>query len=156
MVALAEEAKERLSVYGFDMKIESDYMNATLRTVEDAKKAKYVTTALVISAEGIPDGDEYCVSIGAMINRGKVDDAQLEEDSAKFRQMVDDMIDTLERHDDKVEGLRELTAKANEEYQKLMAEIQENQKKVKRMTAIINAVFIIGIFILFIVAILRS
>lgn len=156
MTALAEEAKERLLPYGFDMKVESEYMNVAFRTVEDPKKAKYVTASLVISAEGIDEGDEYCMSIGAQVNRGKVDDAQLEEDSGKFRKMVDDMIATLDRHEDKVEGLRELTAKANEEYKKLVAEIEENQKKAKKMSAIINVVFIVGILILFLVAILRS
>ena len=156
MQLLAEEAKERLLVYGFDMKIESEYMNASLRAVEDPKKAKYLTTALVVSGEGIKEGEEYCLSIGALINRGKVDDSQLESDSAKFSQMVDEMIETLDSYDDKVEGLHVLIEKANEEYKKLVAEIEENQKKAKKMSAIINTVFIVGIFILFIVALLRS
>ena len=156
MYALAEEAKERLTQYEFDMKIESEYMNSALRSVEDSKKAKYVTVALVVGGAGIKEGEEYCMSIGAVINRGKVDDAQLDSDSQKFRSMVDDMISTLADYEDKTEGLCKLTDKANEEYRKLVAEIEENQKKAKKMSAIINVVFIVGIFILFLVAILRS
>ena len=156
MTALAKEAEERLSTYGFDTKIESEYMNSTFQTVEDPKKAKFATTALVVGGEGIAEGDEYCMSIGAQIVRGKIDDAQLERDSAKFNQMVDEMIATLEKHDDKIAGLNELTTKANEEYKKLMADIEENQKKIKKMSMIINIVFIVGLFILFLVAMLRS
>lgn len=156
MTALAKEAEERLSTYGFDTKIESEYMNSTFQTVEDPKKAKFATTALVVGGEGIAEGDEYCMSIGVQIVRGKIDDAQLERDSAKFNQMVDEMIATLEKHDDKIAGLNELTTKANEEYKKLMADIEENQKKIKKMSMIINIVFIVGLFILFLVAMLRS
>ena len=156
MTALAKEAEERLSTYGFDTKIESEYMNSTFQTVEDPKKAKFATTALVVGGDGIAEGDEYCMSIGAQIVRGKIDDAQLERDSAKFNQMVDEMIATLEKHDDKIAGLNELTTKANEEYKKLMADIEENQKKIKKMSMIINIVFIAGLFILFLVAMLRS
>ena len=156
MTALAKEAEDRLSTYGFDTKIESEYMNSTFQTVEDPKKAKFATTALVVGGEGIAEGDEYCMSIGAQIVHGKIDDAQLERDSAKFNQMVDEMIATLEKHDDKIAGLNELTTKANEEYKKLMADIEENQKKIKKMSMIINIVFIVGLFILFLVAMLRS
>ena len=53
MNALAKAAEERLSAYGFDTKIESEYMNTSFQTVEDPKKAKFVTTALVVSGEGI-------------------------------------------------------------------------------------------------------
>ena len=156
MNALAKAAEERLSVYGFDTKIESEYMNTSFQTVENPKKAKFVTTALVVSGEGVAEGDEYCMSIGAQIIRGNIDDAQLERDSGKFNQMVDEMIATLEKHEDKIAGLNELTTKANEEYKKLMDGIEENQKKIKRMTTIINIVFIVGLFILFLVAMMRS
>ena len=156
MAALARNAEERLSAYGFDTKIESEYMNASFQTVEDPKKAKFITTALVVSGKGIDEGDEYCISIGAQIMHGKIDDAQLERDSGKFNQMVSDMLETLDKHEDKIEALKELTAKANEEYKKLMAEIEENQKKMRKMSTIINIAFIVGLFILFFVMMLRS
>ena len=149
-------AKERLDNYGFEIKVETDYMNSMLRTIELPEKAKYVTTSMIIGGEGVKEGEEYCLSIGVAVNRKKVDDNQLEKDSMKFNEMVDEMISVLDAHEDKLEGLGVLTAKAAAEYEKLLAEIQESQKKSRKVAMIGNIVFIAGLILLFIIAALRS
>lgn len=153
---LALASKEKIDSYGFDIKIETDYMNSMLRTIDDPDKARYITTSMIIGGEGIKEGEEYCLSIGVAVRGKKVDDSQLEKDSQKFGEMVDEMIAVLEAHEDKLEAHASLVAKANEEYQKLLAEIQENQKKSRKVAMIGNIVFIVGIAILFIIAMLRS
>ena len=156
MQETALAAKARLDGYGFDIKVETDYMNSMLRPIENPEKAKYVTTSLIVGGEGVKEGEEYCLSIGVVVKGKKVDDEQFDKDSHKFNEMVDEMIGVLDAHEDKVEGLGVLTAKANEEYEKLLAEIQENQRKSRRAAAIGNIVFFIGIMLLFIVAMTRS
>lgn len=154
MQLTVDAAKERLGGNGFVMSTETDYMNAMLRSVDDLKKAKYVTVSVVIAPEGCKEGDEYCMSLGAQISRKGIDNAQLSKDIESFNTMVDEAIDTLAKYEDKNEGLAYLTAKASEEYEKLMANIEEEQKKNRRLSMISNIIFIVGIALLFIVAIL--
>ena len=51
-------AKDRLEGNGFIMSVETDYMNAMLRSVPDVNKAKYVTVSLVVGKEGGKEGEE--------------------------------------------------------------------------------------------------
>ena len=155
MQATVEAAKERLEGNGFVMSVETDYMNAMLRSVPDAAKAKYVTLSLVVGKEGGKEGDEYCMSLGAAIARKSVDEVQLDKDIENYEKMVSEAIETLEGYEDKNEGLDYLTKKASEEYEKLLAKINEDQKKSRRVTMIINAVFIALMFLLLIVAALK-
>lgn len=154
MTAIAESAKERLSRFGLDMKIEVDYMNGFFRSMEDPKHARYATVSLVMTTEGVKEGDEYCLSIGASIKRGNVDDARLAEDIVKFEEFLADTERVLEEHETVLEALTALTEKANQEFEKLMAEIDEEQKKSRKISMIGNIVFITGIALLFLIAIL--
>ncbi len=155
MQATVTAAKERLGGNGFVMSVETDYMNSMLRTVDDAKKAKYATVSLVVGAEGCEKDEEYCMSLGAMITRKGIDEAQLDKDIESFNTMVDEALETLAKYEDKNEGLAYLTAKASEEYEKLVAKIEEDQKKSRKVAMIGNIVFIIGIALLFIISFLR-
>lgn len=155
MNAAAASAKERLEKYGFDIRIETDYMNRFFKTVEKTEKAKFVTTAVVIGGEGIAQEDEYCLSVGAAVKRSKVDDTMLGEDIAAFNKMIDETIEVLDGYEDKLEGLRALAAKANEEYEKMVADVNAKQKKYRRISIIGNAAFFVGVAILVLVAIWR-
>ena len=155
MQATVEGSKEKLEGNGFVMSVETDYMNGLFKSVEDKKKAKYVTVSLVISAEGVEEGEEYCMSLGADIRGKNVNEKQLGEDIEHYNKMVSDAAEVLSEYEDKVEGLGVLTKKAGEEYEKLMAKIEEEQKKSRKISMIGNIIFIIGIALLFIVAILK-
>ena len=145
----------KLEGNGFVMSVETDYMNRAFMTVSDPKKAKCVTVSLVINTKGGKAGEEYCMSLGAMINGGGIDEAQLDKDIEGYNKMVDEALDTLAYYDNKDEGLAYLTKKASEEYEKFMKEIEEGQKKGRRLAMITNIVFILGITLLFIIALLR-
>lgn len=155
MQATVAEAKERLEGNGFTMSTETEYMNAMLKGVTDINRAKFVTIALVISAEGIAEGDEYCMSLGAQLSRGGTDEERLAKDIENFNKMVDEAIAVLEGYDDKTKGLCALTAKANEEYEKLLVKIKEEQDKSRRISRIINIVVIAGIALLFILTMFK-
>jgi hypothetical protein len=155
MQATVAASMEKLDGNGFVMSVETDYMNAMLRSVPDVSKAKYVTVSLVVGKEDGNEGEEYCMSLGAEIVRKSVNDEQLEKDIANYENMVNEAIETISGYEDKNEGLDLLTKRASEEYEKLMAKIKEDQKKTQRVTMIINTVFILGITLLFIVAILK-
>ena len=153
MTEVAEAAMERLARFGLNMKVEVDYMNAFFKTVEKPEKAKYATVSLVMTTEGVKEGDEYCISLGVDIKRGNVDDAQLAEDSKKYEEMAMECERVLDSHETVLEGLTVLTERATAECEKLMAEIEEEQKKSRKIAMIGNIVFILGIAILFLVAI---
>ena len=155
MQATVAASMEKLDGNGFVMSVETDYMNAMLRSVPDVSKAKYVTVSLVVGKEDGNEGEEYCMSLGAEIVRKSVNDEQLEKDIANYENMVNEAIETIGGYEDKNEGLDLLTKRASEEYEKLMAKIKEDQKKTQRVTMIINTVFILGITLLFIVALLK-
>lgn len=155
MQATVEGSKAKLEGNGFVMSVETDYMNGSFKTVQDVKKAKFVTVSLVIGAAGTDEGEEYCMSLGADIRSKNVNEKQLEEDIAHYLKMVDDAAEVLEGYEDKLEGLNVLTKKASEEFEKLVAKIEEEQKKSRRISMIGNIVFIIGIALLFIIAFLR-
>ena len=155
MKDVVSESMHKLDGNGFIMLVETDYMNQMFKSVEDESKAKCVTVSLVISSENVKEGDEYCMSLGAMITRKGVDEAQLYKDIEGYRKMVDEALEVLAGYEKKDEGLAYLTAKANEEYEQLMAKITEDQKKNRRLAMISNIVFVVGIVLLFLVAFLR-
>lgn len=145
----------RLEGNGFLMSVETDYMNRSLKSVEDMRKAKCVTVSLVINTKDGKKGEEYCMSLGAMVTSRGIDEKQLDSDIEGYNKMVDEAIDTLAYYENKGEGLAFLTKKANEEYERFMKEIEEGQKKNKRLATISNIVFFIGIALLFIYAMTR-
>ena len=124
MYEVVGAAKEKLEGNGFVMSVETDYMNSMLVSVDDPAKAKCVTVSLVVASKDGKEGEEYCMSLGAMITRRGVDEIQLDKDIEGYGKMVDEAIDTLAYYDNKDEGLAYLTAKASEEYEKMMKEIE--------------------------------
>ena len=155
MQATVEASKERLEGNGFTMSVETEYMNSMLGIVNDLKKAKYVTVSLIISSEDTAEGEEYCMSLGADIRSKNVNEEQLDRDIESYQKMVDEAAEVLAEYENKNEGLAYLTTKASEEYEKLLVKIEEEQKKSRRMSMIINIVFIAGIALLFILALLK-
>ena len=155
MQATVTAAKEKLEGNGFVMSMETDFMNAMLRSVPDETKAKYVTVSLVVGKEGGNEGEEYCMSLGAAIAKKSVDDVQLSKDIENYEKMVNEAIETLAEYEDKNEGLDVLTKKASEEYEKLLAKIDDERKKSRRVTTIINVVFIALMFLLFFFAMIK-
>ena len=155
MQSTIEAAKERLDGNGFIMSVDTTYANQTFRPVDDIKKARFVTMYLIVAKEGGEKGEEYCLSIGAMITKNGVDEAALEKNIAQYEHMIDEAVEVLAGYENKNEGLDYLTEKANEEYKDHIAKIQEENKKRRRISTISNVIFIIAIAIFFILA-LRS
>ena len=81
--------------------------------------------------------------------------ARLDKDIENYGNMVNEALETLAEYEDKNEGLDSLTKKASEEYEKLLAKINEDQKKSRKVTMIINAVFISLMVLLFILTLLK-
>ena len=155
MQGTVASAMERLEGNGFVMSVETDYMNQMLRSVDSAAKAKYVTVSLVVSTKDGKEGEEYCMSLGAMIARGGIDEGQLERDIASFNEMVDEAVEVLAKYEDKNEGHAYLTAKASEEYDKLLKKIDEEHKANRKRSMIINLAFIIGLALLLVISFLK-
>ena len=133
----------KLEGNGFVMSVETDYMNRAFMTVSDPKKAKCVTVSLVINTKGGKAGEEYCMSLGAMINGGGIDEAQLDKDIEGYNKMVEEALDTLAYYDNKDEGLMFLTKKASEDYEKFIAQISTPVKKIFRPITALKGRFVI-------------
>lgn len=152
MRAVATDAADRLTSLGYIASVEVDYMNSFLQTVESEKRAKFITVSVVISSAETPKGDEYCLSLGAEVRGGKVDDAQLEGDITDFTKMVTDSVDRLSAYESKADGVGALAAEANKEYEALVARLHEDQKKQRMLSALGLVLVIIGVVVLFVVA----
>ena len=151
MQAIVNDAREKLDGNGFIMSVETDFMDSMLRVLPNENKAKYVTVSLIIGKEGGKEGEEYCISLGAVILRNTVYEARLNSDIESYHKLVNDTIETLAGYDNKDEGLDYLTKKASDEYEKMMTERREYQEKNRKISRIINAVFFGGMILLFIV-----
>ena len=156
MMAVAEAAAEKFRADGLIAKVEVGYMNAFLAMITDPKKARFITVSVVISTEHIEIGEEYCLSVGAEIRGGKVDDAQLEKDLAEFEGIINETAERLSSFENKSVGVTTLAEEANAEYDKLVEKLREDQKKQKVVSAIGMALFLVGIVIIFVVATLSA
>jgi hypothetical protein len=155
MTEAAELAAAKLREAGASVSVEVDYMNSYLKTVDEAQ-AKFVTTSLVITAEGIPEGKEYCISLGAELRRGNIDAERLECDILKFEKLVDEAADRIYACENKSEAVSALATEAEAEFDKLVEKLNEDHRKGKLISAIGMGLVIIGVVILFIIATLQG
>ena len=152
MTATAEAAAEKIRNFGLSAVVEKSYMNPLLQTVDNPKKAKYITVSVVISTPETKEGDEYCLSVGAEMRGGKIDDDLLLKDLDTLNSMIDETIERLSTFENRAEGVAILANEAEEEYQKLVGKLSEEQKKQRVISAIGVALVFVGIIILFMVA----
>ena len=85
MQTVVTAAKDRLEGNGFVMSVETDYMDRFFQSVSDLRRARCVTVSLVVSTKDGKKGEEYCMSLGAMITKRGVDEAQLLKDMEEGR-----------------------------------------------------------------------
>ena len=151
MQEVVEAAKNRLEGNGFVMSVETEYLSTMFRALPDEKKASYVTVFLIVGKEGGAEGEEYCLSLGASIFKHSVDGEKLAQDIESYEELVNNTVETLAEYENKDEGLDYLTKKASEEYEERMAKVREVQEKNRKISRIVNAAFLIGLVILFII-----
>lgn len=156
MTAAAESAAEKIRESGLSVSVEHSYMTALLQSTDNPKKAKFITVSVVISAEDTKKGDEYCLSVGAEIRGGKIDDGQLERDLTAFDEMVSETLSRLSEYDSNSAAITALANEAQAEYEKLVEKLRADQKKQRIISAIGLSLVIVGIVILFIAATLSA
>ncbi len=150
MQETAEEGKRRLDGLGLDVSIEYDYLTKFLKPTEILEKARIITVSLVIRYEGMKEGDEYCISLGADNNRGKASDDEFSIDAKEFLSHVDEVVNEANNFSSPSDAVKMLADKANLEYEKITADL-EKQAKIST-TGVLIAIG--GLIILFVVAIL--
>lgn len=150
MNEIVNAAKERLEGNGFAMRIETTFFDSMVRPLPDANRARFATVSLLINKPDGKEGEEYCLSLGVAIFKTSANEKRLIGDIERYQKLVDDTVETLAGFEDKNEGFDFLTKKAAEEYEELMAKAREQQSKSRRISAIVNAVFIIATILLFI------
>ena len=153
---LISDAKARLDGYGFDITTVTDYTSASLRPVSNPESARYISSTLIIGGGGINEGEEYCLTIGVTVHRKTVNDEQFEKNRARFEEMITETVSVLDEHEDKLEGITVLTAKATEEYEKFVAKMDEENQKLRKQNSIRNIILIAIIVVCYIIAIARG
>ncbi len=133
---------------GIDVKIESDLLDKKMDEVQTLSKASIITVSMVLSCEGCDE--EYCLSAGAEVSRGFVNDTLL-KDLDEFSTLVDETVERLKRYESRAEGIRALVKEADGEIERLADDMKSRRRK-KVLTAVI-ALLAIGAVCCFVVAI---
>ena len=155
MTEAAELAAVKLRAAGALVSVAVEYLSSYLKTVDEAH-AKFVTVSLVITSDGLPEDEEYCISLGAELRRGNIDSERLECDILKFEKLVAEAEGRISAVENKREAITALAAEAAAEFDRLVAKLNEDHRKGKIISAIGMALVIIGVILLFIVATLEG
>lgn len=150
LTAAVKAAKERLDELDVVTSTEIAYMDAWMRTITDPLKAKYVTVSLVISADDIDSGEEYCLSVGAKISRKNVEEALIERDIREFDRLVDEAVEKISAAEKAADAVTELANAASNEFDDLVTKIKASEKK-QRLYSIVGVVAILAVFAIFVV-----
>ena len=147
MTEVLERAKEGFDTLGVSVKLEFDYMDRVMKSIGSPEKAKYITATLVLSTAQTKEGDEYCLSLGAEVNSGKVSEETLNSDIKNFLTLVAETKERIQNSDNPEVAIQELANEASLEFQELVEKIKENEKK-SRLTSIIGIACVIAIFVI--------
>ena len=156
MTEIAEGAAERLRALGVEATVEFDYMDGMLRSVEPGKRVRYLTVSVIIAAEGIAKGEEYCLSLGAMLRRGEIDEEMLTRDSDKFNEMINDTVKRLEGAESVTEVIKQMTTEAEAECEKLLEKLEADNKRNRRISTISSVVIFVIIIAVYVIFMLVS
>lgn len=143
-------AAARFKDIGVTTSVEVAYMDSWMRTLDDPARAKYVTVSLVLTAEGVTEGDEYCLSVGAKVSRKRISEEIIERDITAFNSLVDEAYERISAKEDKSEAINELANEASEDFDKLVTNIKTAEKK-QRIYSIVGVVAILAVFAIFLV-----
>lgn len=150
LTAAVTAAKERLDALDVITSTEIAYMDVWMRTITDPLKAKYVTVSLVISADGIDSGDEYCLSVGAKVSKKNAEKGLIERDIKEFDNLVDEAVEKISGAERAADAVNELANAASNEFDDLVTKIQASEKK-QRLYSLIGIVAILAVFAIFVV-----
>ena len=147
----ADEYARLFTEAGVTVKKDVRYLNRFFAEIQNPKHAKYMTVTLTLSTDTLEEDYEYCLSIGAELVRGGVIEAQLEKAKAEFAFFASAALDRLRGSDNPTEVLYKLSSEANEEHEKLLAELSQMQRKWHKKAGLFSLIVIIVMIILIIV-----
>lgn len=147
MTEAVSKCGEGFDTLGVTAKLEYDYMDRIMKSVDSPEKAKYLTVTLVLRTESTPENEEYCLSLGAEVKNGRVNEDILERDIESFEALVSDTKLKIPEYDSSEIAIRELANQASEEFKLLVQKIKDDEKKQK-LTSIIGIGCVIAIFII--------
>ncbi len=147
MTEVVKECQEGFDTLGIVTRLEYDYMDRVMKSIESPERAKYLTVTLVLTTDNTPEGEEYCLSLGAEVKNGKVDEDALDRDIENFRTLVSNTKRRVGDYDSSEAAIREMANEASDEFKQLVEKIKEDEKKQK-LTSIIGIVCVIAIFVI--------
>ncbi len=140
---------EGFSGTGIVAKVECDLLDKKMNEVESLSRAKIVTVSLVLSAEGVKDGEEYCLSLGAEVSHGSVNET-LTRDMRDFEELVGQTLIRLAKYENKSEGIHALVKESEGELDGIASDIRARSRK-RIITAAVAALAIGAIIALAVV-----
>ena len=149
MTEVVQSAARRFNEIGLITAVEIDYLNAFLQSLKNKQQARFIAVSVVIRAYDAPDGSEYCLSLGAEVRGGRVDDGQLDKDIISFEKLVEETVSMLDTATSKAECISKLAEEASNEYEKLIKKNRTEEKKQRIISTIGVIITIIGLIALF-------
>ena len=136
----ADMLADKFTAAGVTVTKEQKYLSPVFAELENEKRAKYVIVSLTLSAPGLEEEYEYCLSIGTDLRRGRINMEKLEKSLDEFTYYAESALGRITDENNVKETLYKLSAEANEEHEKLIAELRESQKKWQKL----NTYFLLG------------
>ena len=149
-----DELLPLLDISGIKVTRETGFLNSLFMTAKNPKRAKFATVTLTLSAEGVEEENEYCISLTAEVKFGKVNEEKLALSFSEFEKYVKETAERLNAEGDATKTVLALSKEANAEYEKLLAELENARKKSQKISAIGTVLVVVGIMILFAVALM--
>ena len=150
----ADSAVCKISDCGIKLKREVRYLNTLFAEVINPKRARYVTVALTLSVGEAEDEMEYCISIFADVKRGLVNEEGMRSSAKAFEEKISEIKDAYCKGASAVEILEGLCKEADAEEQRILSDLSRINERNRIISVIGTALVIVGVAIMFIVAML--
>ena len=147
----ADEYARLFTEAGVTVKKDVRYLNRFFAEIQNPKRAKYMTVTLTLSTDTLEEDYEYCLSIGAELVRDGVMEQQLQKAKDEFSFFADAALERLRDAESVTEVLYKLSSEANEEHEKLLAELSQMQRKWHKRAGLFSLIAIIVMIILIVI-----
>lgn len=151
MNGTADEFAAKFAACGVSVKKDVRYLNRVFAEIQNPKRAKYMTVTLTLYTEGLEEDYGYCLSIGVELHRSGITEAQLEKSRDEFAFFANAALGRLENSENPTEVLYKLSSEANEEHEKLLAELSDMQKRWQKRAGIASVICIVVMIVVIIV-----
>ena len=147
-----DAAEKKFIDAGVTVTRETRYMNAIFAEIPSERGARFVSVTLNLSAENVDEENIFCLSLTAEIKKGAVNEEKLNLSFAEFDKYVESTEKDLKEGESLTAAINELSRKANEDYEKLLDDLNKMKAKQQKISFLSTVIVLVGVVILFAIA----